>query len=150
MRSKEWRELHPSCRRKAANYHDSALKGMCNLGRLNGSIPFRGAIYLEEFMKIIDELIERMDLHIKNACEEYPTKESLGISFLFGNKQVYIQINKGGCDIEIVDFDKNTFLDNVAKYCEKCVTLCECAEEISEWDLNGFLNEDDYLTYKYR
>lgn len=103
-------------------------------------------------MERLDKLIDKIDKHLVAVRNEHPFDDVIGSTFRYGRKQLRIVFKPRGCEIEIYDNVKGTFLDNVAIYCEQRVIRWGSIEvdEVDEWSSNGFRNEDDFITYKYR
>lgn len=72
------------------------------------------------------------------------TTEAKG-KFPFGNCIVTFDIDEKWSEIEVYNYVKGTFLDNIANYLK---SIEREIEECDEWNYNGFRNELDYINYK--
>lgn len=102
--------------------------------------------------KILYKLIDAIDLHLVKARKDNPFESIIGSYMRYGTKQIGIVFKSSGCELEIYDTVKGTFLDNVAFYCETRVVSwndIEVDETTDEWQSNGFANEWDYNNWKY-
>lgn len=101
---------------------------------------------------ILNKLLDAIDRHLETDREANPCEEQLSGLFTLGNHAIrYAFSKKRGCELEIWNPTKDTFLDNVSMYCEKrCLRWDDVVvEETDCWDCNGFRDEQDYINYKY-
>ena len=94
------------------------------------------AVFLLMIMERLSKLIDKIDKHLIAVRNERPTDDIIGTMFRYGRKQIRIVFKESGCEIEIYDNVKGTFLDNVAFYCEPRVILwnnIEVDETTDEW-----------------
>ena len=101
-------------------------------------------------MERLKNFIDTIDKEIVNERNGRPLEDTLAFTFMYGSKQVFVVYEKKRCEIEILCRKTGCFLDNVSLYAEGRVIEWKDIEVYSEWDANGFRNEDDFITYKYR
>lgn len=68
-------------------------------------------------------------------------------SFQFGKHTIAYNIGERSNLVEVYNPVKDTYLDRVADY---LITLIQPCEEEDEWNINGFRDESDYISYKFK
>ena len=103
-------------------------------------------------MEKLEKFIDRINRELVSMREDKPFDDIVSSHIRFGRKLVGIIFSKNGCELEIYDSVKGTFLDNVAFYCEPRVFLwdeIEVSETTDEWNNNGFAGASDYYSWRY-
>lgn len=102
-------------------------------------------------MKQLGNLLEKLESKLIEARESDPCSRKCSGRFTFGNCIVTFYATSQDKGIEIWNSNKDTYLDNIARWLEKNSLDFDDIEVEDEdmWDSHGFRDESDYLNYKY-
>lgn len=104
-------------------------------------------------MKVLEQLIHKLNDRLTAERQSYPDDIFVGSSFKFGNHKVWFSFTDAGCEVEVYNLTKERYLDNVAHYLSQhCLSWEEIdinTEPDDIWNNHGFSSESDYIKYRY-
>lgn len=118
------------------------------------AIKFQGSGTFNKMEKKLDIIRKKVERKMLNSLVFNQDTSKMRGQFVIGGAIVTFTMTEKNKEFELWNPVKERFYDNIAEWLENNTLDYKDIEIESTnrtiWDLNGFRNEDDYLTYKYR